>query len=179
MIKTRTAIIIMLVAILGSSTISAVTAMNSMAAKVTDYFYNGDRKYTAQSIYSDLIKKTTYADNLVSLSKNYVSASDSHIKAITSRINSINSEKSVSKLAELNKTLDSNVEWLLSTLESKVGSSGTDHDLYVKYMSNYKSRQSTINKSDYNILVRDYYNETKGFPASLFRVFVKDAEYFE
>ena len=84
--SSKAAIIIMLVAILGSSTISAVTSMNSMAAKVTNYFYNGDGQYTNQSIYNDIIDKTEIATNLVSLSKNYVSGNDAHIKAITSRV---------------------------------------------------------------------------------------------
>ncbi|MBR2745930.1 MAG: hypothetical protein IKD99_04355 [Erysipelotrichaceae bacterium] len=177
--SSKAAIIIMLVAILGSSTVSAVTSMNSMAAKVTNYFYNGDGQYTNQSIYKDIVDKTEIATNLVSLSKNYVSGNDAHIKAINSRINDISSEKSVSKLYKLNQTLDTNVDWLLETLKNSVGILGRDYDLYVKYMSNYRSEVMTINSSDYNTKVREYDKETKGFPGSLFRVFVKNAEYFE
>ena len=177
--SSKAAIIIMLVAILGSSTISAVSSMNSMATKVTNYFYNGDGLYTNQSIYNDIIDKTEIANNLVSLSKNYVSGNDAHIKAITKRINDISSEKSVSKLYTLNRTLDTNVEWLLTTLNNEISQLGVDRDLYDKYMSSYRSEIRTINSSDYNTKVREYDKETKGFPGSLFRVFVKNAEYFE
>ena len=112
----RTAIIIMLVVICGSSTISAVSSMNSMADKVTNYFYNGDGKYTNQSIYSDIKDKSEIAQNLVNLSKNYVNGNDSHIKEITKAVNDISSEKSVKKLYALTTTLDANVLWLLTEL---------------------------------------------------------------
>ena len=79
----RTAIIIMLVVICGSSTLSAVSSMNKMVKNVNDYFFNGDGQYTNQSIYSDIVDKTVIASNLVNLSKNYVSGNDEHVHRLS------------------------------------------------------------------------------------------------
>lgn len=168
----------MLVVICGSSTISAVSSMNAMADKVTEYFYNGDGKYTNQSIYSDIVDKTEIAQNLVNLSKNYVSGNDSHIKAITKAINDIDGEKSVKKLYELTATLDTNVDWLLAEL-GNTALNPTDNDMLIKYQSMYRSETNTINSSDYNAKVRAYEQEVSGFPGSVFKLFAHKAEYFE
>ena len=166
MIKTRTAIIIMLVAILGSSTISAVSSMNSMVTKLETHFYAGDHNDNL-SIYNDIIDKTEIANNLVKLAKEYVSSNESHVKEIQKLVNDIPGTKSISKLYEYVKTLDSDVDWLISELS------------LTKYQSQYRSETNTINSDNYNTLVRRYYDETKGFPGSVFRLIAKKAEYFE
>ncbi len=176
--KVKTAIIIMLVVICGSSTISAVSSMNRMATEVTDYFFNGDGQYTNQSIYSDIKDKTEIASNLVNMSKNYVSGNDEHIKAISKAINDIASETSVSKLYKLTSTLDTNVNWLLTEL-GNTALNPTDSDLLIKYQSQYRSETNTINSSDYNTRVRNYDNEVSGFPGSIFKLIAKKVEYFE
>jgi hypothetical protein len=174
----RTAIIIMLVVICGSSTISAVSSMNSMADKVTNYFYNGDGKYTNQSIYSDIKDKAEIAQNLVNLSKNYVNGNDSHIKEITKAVNDISSEKSIKKLYALTTTLDANVLWLLTEL-GNTALSVTDSEMLVKLQSQYRSETNTINSSNYNTLARQYDDEVSGFPGDIFKLFAHKVEYFE
>ena len=77
----KTAFIIMLVAILGSSLISGVTAMSSMAKQANDYFINGGSDKDNFSIYNDLQDKVGVCNSLLSLANNYISSGDSHIKA--------------------------------------------------------------------------------------------------
>ena len=168
----------MLVVIFGSSTISGVSAMNKMADKVTDYFYNGDGKYTNQSIYSDIVDKSEIAKNLVNLSKNYVSGNDSHVKAISKDANDITAEKSVKKLYQLTSDLDANVLWLITEL-GNTALNPTDSEMLVKYQSQYRSETNTINSSDYNTLVRQYNEEVSGIPGSIFMLFTHKVEAFE
>ena len=169
----------MLVVICGSSTVSAVSSMNRMVSKLEDHFFNGNVEYKDnKSVYNDIVDKTEIATNLVSLSKEYVSASDSHIKAIQSAVNDISSEKSIGKLYKLMKTLDSNVDWLLTELSGK-NLSSTHKDLLIKYQSQYRSETNTINSDNYNTLVREYNDEVSGFPGSIFKLFAHKAEYFE
>jgi len=175
--KSQTALIIMLIAILGSSTISAVSSMNNMVTKLETHFYKGDHNDNL-SIYNDIIDKTEIAANLVKLSKDYVSSSDSHVKEIQKLINDIPETKSISKLYKAVKSLDRDVDWLIAELGNKSLSS-THKDMLVKYQSEYRSENNTINSDNYNSLVRSYYEETKGFPGSLFRIIAKNAEYFE
>ena len=177
MIKTRTAIIIMLVAILGSSTISAVSSMNSMVTKLETHFYASDYNDNL-SIYNDIIDKTEIANNLVKLAKEYISSNESHVKEIQKLVNDIPGTKSISKLYEYVKTLDSDVDWLISELSNK-SLSATHRELLTKYQSQYRSETNTINSDNYNTLVRRYYDETKGFPGSVFRLIAMKAEYFE
>ena len=177
MTKTRTAIIIMLVAILGSSTISAVSSMNNMVTKLETHFYAGDHNDNL-SIYNDIIDKTEIANNLYKLAKEYVSTNDSHMKEIQKLINDIPETKSVSKLYKRVKTLDGDVDWVISELSNK-NLTDTHKELLTKYQSQYRSETNTINSDNYNTLVRKYYDETKGIPGSLFRLIAKKAEYFE
>lgn len=175
--KTRTAIIIMLVAILGSSTISAVSAMNGMVTKLENHFFEGDYNDNL-SIYNDIIDKTEIANNLVRLSKDYISSNDSHVKEILSLVNDIQGTKSISKLYDYVKSLDSDVAWLLTELSNKP-LTDTHKKMLADYQSNYRSKTNTINSDNYNTLVRQYYDETGGFPGFIFRGFAKKAEYFE
>ena len=175
--KTRTAIIIMLVAILGSSTISAVSSMNNMVTKLETHFYAGDHNDNL-SIYNDIIDKTEIAKNLYNLAKEYVSQNDSHMKEIRKLINDIPETKSVSKLYKQVKTLDGDIDWVISELSNKP-LTDTHKELLTKYQSQYRSETNTINSDNYNTLVRQYYDETKGIPGSLFRLIAKKAEYFE
>lgn len=175
--KTRTAIIIMLVAILGSSTISAVSAMNGMVTKLENHFFEGDYDDNL-SIYNDIIDKTEIANNLVRLSKDYISSNDSHVKEILSLVNDIQGTKSISKLYDYVKSLDSDVAWLLTELSNKP-LTDTHKKMLADYQSIYRSETNTINSDNYNTLVRQYYDETGGFPGFIFRGFAKKAEYFE
>ena len=175
----RNAIIIMLVVICGSSAFSAVSSMNSMVSKLEDHFFNGDTAHNDnKSIYNDIVDKTEIATNLVSLSKEYISASDDHVKSIQSAVNDISSEKSIGKLYKLVKTLDTNVDWLISELSGR-NLSSTHKELLKKYQSQYRSETNTINSDNYNTLVREYFDEVNGFPGSIFKIFSSKAEYFE
>lgn len=178
MIKTRTAIIIMLVAILGSSTISAVSSMNSMVTKLETHFYAGDHNDNL-SIYNDITRKAKIGQNLVNMSKDYVNANDSHIKEIQKLVNDIPETKSISKLAKYVNSLDENVAWLITELLSKDLTDTHKTLLTDNYQSNYRSLTNTIRSDNYNALVKAYYDETKGFPGVVFRGIAKKAEYFE
>ena len=177
MIKTRTAIIIMLVAILGSSTISAVSSMNSMVTKLETHFYAGDYNDNL-SIYNDITRKAKIGQNLVNMSKDYINANDSHIKDIQQIVNDIPETKSISKLAKYVNSLDENVAWLITELSNK-DLTDTHKNLLIDYQSNYRSLTNTIRQDNYNTLVKAYYDETKGFPGVVFRGIAKKAEYFE
>lgn len=178
MIKTRTAIIIMLVAILGSSTISAVSSMNSMVTKLETHFFEGETDYANQSIFADILKKANTATKLANLAKEYIGANESHVKKILQISNDIRETKSISKLYDEMNTLDENVKWLTSELSNK-DLTDTHRTMLNGYRGEYRSETNTINSDNYNTLVRRYYDETKGFPGSVFRLIAKKAEYFE
>lgn len=176
--KTRTAIIIMLVAILGSSTISAVSAMNGMVTKLENHFFMGDTQYANQSIYADVLDKADIASNLAKLAKEYLGDKESHIKDIIDIAKDIQLTKSISKLYDDMHALDTDVDWLIAELSNK-NLTDTHKNLLTKYQSEYRSESRTIESDNYNTLVRQYYDETGGFPGFIFRGFAKKAEYFK
>jgi len=167
---------VMIVMILVSSTVSAVSSMNKMVRNLDTHFQNGSGDNL--SIQNDLMDKCEIATNLVSLSKDYISTSDQHIKAVQSTVNDLKSETSVARKYKLMNTLDTNVDWIMTELGSK-GLSETHKNMLVKYQSQYRSENNTINSDPYNAMVKAYYDETSGFPGSLFRMFAKKAEYFQ
>ena len=178
MTKTRTAIIIMLVAIIGSSTISAVSSMNSMVTKLQNHFFMGETEYANQSIYADILDKAEIATNLAKLAREYLGDNETHVKEIINVAKDIQETKSISKLYQEMNILDVDVAWLIAELENK-NLTDTHKNLLVKYQSEYRSESRTIESDNYNTLVREYYDETKGFPGVVFRGFAKKAEYFK
>lgn len=175
----KTAFIIMLVAILGSSLITGVTQMSSIAKQANNYFVNGGSDKDNFSIYNDLQDKTGVCENLLALASNYISASDSHIKEIQNAMAKIKETKDVSDLYAANSKLDSNVSWLVAELKNK-NLSKTHEDMLYRYESQYHDEVVTIgyDASTYNLMVKNYYDETAGIPGILFRLFVKNPEYY-
>ena len=175
----KTAFIIMLVAILGSSLISGVTAMSSMAKQANDYFVNGGSDKDNFSIYNDLQDKVGVCNSLLSLANNYISSGDSHIKEIQNAMAKLKETKDVSDLFVANTKLDNNVSWLIAELKNK-NLSKTHEDMLYNYESQYHDEVVTIgyDESKYNLMVKNYYDETAGIPGILFRLFVKNPEYF-
>ncbi len=173
----RQAIIIMIVVILGSSSVSAVSSMNSLARTVNDHFYNGSHGDNL-SIYEDLMDKTEIAGKLVNLAKNYVSSSDSDVKTLQDTANQMKKETSVSKLYKQMVTLDNSFD----SLAAKLSSAGlsADHSKYlVNYTSDYKSEGVTIGSDPYNSMVKNYFDETSGILGAFYRMFATKVEYFK
>ena len=175
----KTAFIIMLVAILGSSVFSGVGAMKSMAKSANDYFVSGGSDKDNFSIYNDLQDKVGVCNSLLSLANNYVSSSDSHIKEIQKAMATLKETKDVSDLFAANSKLDNNVAWLIAELKSK-SLDPTHRNMLANYESLYHDEVVTIgyDESTYNLMVKKYYDETSGIPGTLFRIFVNDPEYF-
>lgn len=178
----KNALIIMILCIVVSSAVSGVTGINRLAKVPVDWFYNGEPvvgEHTPLSIYNDLIDKTEFAADLTSLATKYGGLSDSeaHIKQILDLNTKIKGEKSVSKLYKLMVSLDENVTWLVSTLETK-NLTAAQKTMLASYKKSYNSKTNTINFDPYNSKVKEYYDQVSGFPASLFRLFSTKVEYF-
>lgn len=171
----------MLVCMIFMPAISAVSKMNSMVSDLETLFYDGDGVVTNQSIFYDLEDKADIATNLVSLAGYYNLSNDSHVKKITSTCADIKDRnKSVSKLYDLLKVLDENVNWLLAELSNR-NLSDTHATQLLKFTSEYSSETKTIDYSaaQYNTEVSKYNDEVNGFPGSIFKLFAKKAQYFK
>lgn len=173
----RQAIIIMIVVILGSSSFSAVSSMNSLAKIVNDQFYKGSHGDNL-SIYEDLMDKTEIASKLVNLAKNYVSSSDKDVKNIQDTVSDMKKETSVSKLYKQMTTLDSSFDSLAAKLDGS--SLSAEHAKYLSgYKSDYKSEGVTIGSDPYNSMVKAYFDETSGLLGAFYRIFATKVEYFK
>lgn len=175
----KTAFIIMLVSILVVPAISGISSMNKLAKSCNDYFISGGNSNDNFSIYNDLQDKANICNNLVSLANNYISSSDSHLKDIQKLVSTIKSSTDVSDLFKANTQLDNNVDWLIAELEKKDLSS-THANMLQNYKDAYRNEVKEIgfDENNYNLMVKAYYDETRGIPGSLFGIFVKDPEYF-
>jgi hypothetical protein len=177
--KVKTAILVMILTIVGMPAITSVARMNAMVADLETEFRKGQYGDNL-SIYEDLIDKAEIADNLAALcvSADLLPADEEHLTAIRETSAAIRQEDSIAALYQLSETLDANVEWVDAALETADTLSGTHHELWIKYRSEYLSEQTTISSDPYNSLVDDYYQETAGFPASMYRALARQAEYF-
>ncbi len=175
----KTAFIIMLVAILGSSIFSGVGGMKSLVKPINDYFISGGNAHDNSSIYNDLLDKAAVCESLINLANKYVSSSDTHIKEMQKAIATIKETKDVSDLYAANVKLDNNAAWLIAELKNK-NMDSTHKSLLIKYVDDYNDdvRMIGFDASNYNLMVKKYYDETSGIPGSLFRIFVNDPEYF-
>jgi len=171
---------VMVLAIVISSSVSAVASINKQAAAVRDEFYKGQYGDN-MSIYEDLVDKTEDAVSLVALATKgpYVDASDQHIKAIIEDTNTIKADGTASALYAASASLDENVTWLMTALEAKVAANATDAKMLTKYSALYKSEIQTIASDPYNSLVKAFKDETGGFPGSLFGRLATDVTYFK
>ena len=174
--KVKQAIIIMIVCILGSSSFSAISSMNSLANTLKKQFYEGSHGDNL-SIYEDIIDEKGIAENLVALANKYLT-NDSNVKELTDVTNKIGNEKSIKALYKLMTTMDTNVDELISKLK-KVDLQQQHQTMLEKYESEYKSERTTISTDPYNSMVRAYYDETSGLLGSFFRIFANKPEYFE
>ena len=172
----KQALTIMIAVILLSSTVSALKSMNKMSRELKNHFFTGDEFNL--SIHGDLDRKTSIAGNLVSLAKYYLPESEPHLKTISETIKSMTNEDSVSKLYKLNSTLDENVLYTIATLE-KASLTDSHRKMLTNYTSDYKSKMTTIANDNYNTLVKEYYDETGGFPGFIFQLFADSPEYFK
>ncbi|MBR0137640.1 MAG: hypothetical protein IJM15_04455 [Erysipelotrichaceae bacterium] len=172
--ETKTAIIVMLAVILGSSTISAVGSINKAVSKLNDQFYKGQGDNFC--IYEDIIDKTEYAFDIyqTAVKNNY---SDTEVEKISSLINDIKSEKSIKKLYSLVQKLDSAVDYTVKLLNGKLDKKWAD--ILEGARRNYNSESSTIDSDPYNSMVKEFHDEYDGFPGSLFQLFASKAEYFK
>ena len=172
--ETKTAIIIMLAVILGSSTISAVSSINSMAEKISSHFYKGSGDNFC--IYEDIIDKTEFAYEIFQTAdKN--GYSDKTVKTIPTLIESIKKEKSVRKLYSLVQQMDSAVNYTVALLADKALPS-EQLSILDKARRSYDSESRTIGSDPYNQLVQQFHDEVDGFPGSLFEILANDVEYF-
>ncbi|MBR0386078.1 MAG: hypothetical protein IJI05_05990 [Erysipelotrichaceae bacterium] len=173
----RQAIIIMIVAILTSSSVSAVSSMNNLAKIVSNQFYQGSHGDNL-CIYEDLMDKAELATKLVSLSKDFVSSSDANVKAIQDTVNQMKKETSVSKLYKQMVTLDTNFDALVAKLNG--ANLNETQAKYLKgYVSSYKSEGTTIGSDPYNSMVKAYFDETSGLLGAFYRMFATKVEYFK
>ena len=173
--ETKTAIIVMLAVILGSSTISAVGSINKAVSKLNDQFYKGQGDNLC--IYEDIIDKTEYAYEIYQTADKTGNL-DGEVKKISSLIQDIKSEKSIKKLYSLVQKLDSAVNYTVTLLENK-NINDTQKDIVDKAKRKYNSESRTIDSDPYNSMVKDFHDEFDGFPGSLFQLFASKAEYFK
>ena len=176
--KPQGAVIVLILTVLISSTVSAVISINKQAAVVNQEFFTGYGDN--MNIYNDLQDKASFSSNLNALATNhyqYVKSDDSHLSAINQACTIITTQKDIAKLYAAMSSLDSNVDWLISTLQGKVTDS-TDLALLKKYKTKYDSATVTINSDPYNGLVLSFENETNGILGNLFKKLATPVAYF-
>lgn len=167
----KTAVIVMLVVILGSSIISAVNSINALASKVERQFYYGSGDNLC--IYNDIIGKTEDAYKIMRFAQDRLSSKDKTVESINELISDITTEKSIKKLYTLVQKLDYAVEYtytLMNNYESKD---------FTGYYKSYNSRSRTIDSDPYNQMVKEFNKEVNGIPGSIFKLFAHTVEYFQ
>lgn len=167
----KIAFIVMLAVILGSSSISAVGSINSLASKVEKQFYEGSGNNL--SIYNDIIGKTEDAYKIMRFAQNHLSSKDKTVESINGLISDITSEKSIDKLYSLVQKLDYAVEYTAGLMNSY-----EDKD-FTGFYKSYNSRSRTIDSDPYNQMVKEFNDEVNGIPGSIFKLFAHNVEYFK
>lgn len=161
--KRSTALLIVLVLVLGVSGFKSRITFASYAKAVETEFYEG---VDGASIAADLESKISTSKNLIFIAEKYLKDEPSEIEALKQAIEGLEKANSIKEKSQANQTMD-DAFFALSVLLDTVKLSDRDGDYQISLVYDYKGLNDMIDKNPYHKRVDEYLKQTIGFPASV------------
>lgn len=160
--KRSTALLIVLVLVLGVSGFKSRITFASYAKAVETEFYEG---VDGASIAADLESKISTSKNLIFIAEKYLK-DETEIETLKQAIEGLEKANSIKEKSQANQTMD-DAFFALSVLLDTVKLSDRDGDYQISLVYDYKGLNDMIDKSPYHKRVDEYLKQTVGFPASV------------
>lgn len=160
--KRSTALLIVLVLVLGVSGFKSRITFASYAKAVETEFYEG---VDGASIAADLESKISTSKNLIFIAEKYLK-DETEIETLKQAIEGLEKANSIKEKSQANQTMD-DAFFALSVQLDTVKLSDRDRDYQIALVYDYKGLNDMIDKSPYHKRVDEYLKQTVGFPASV------------
>lgn len=161
--KRSTALLIVLVLVLGVSGFKSRITFASYAKALETVFYDG---VDGASIAADLESKISTSKNLIFIAEKYLKNEPDKINALNQAIDELENAASIKEKDHANQSMDV-AFFALSELLSTMELSTRDQDYQIALTYDYEGFIDMIDKSPYHKIVDEYLNKTAGFPASI------------
>lgn len=160
--KRSTALLIVLVLVLGVSGFKSRITFASYAKAVETEFYEG---VDGASIAADLESKISTSKNLIFIAEKYLK-DETEIETLKQAIEGLEKANSIKEKSQANQTMD-DAFFALSVQLDTVKLSDRDRDYQISLVYDYTGLNDMIDKSPYHKRVDEYLKQTAGFPASV------------
>lgn len=161
--KRSTALLIVLVLVLGVSGFKSRITFASYAKTLETVFYEG---VDGASIAADLESKISTSKNLIFIAEKYLKNEPNEIEALNQSIEKLETAASIKDKNQANKQLD-DAFFDLAVLLDTVKLSERDRNYQIMLIYDYKGLNDMIDKSPYHNTAEEFLKQTAGFPASV------------
>lgn len=167
-----------MVVIMACSTLGmGVHQIKKLQEKVNDEFRYGQYN-DGLSIRKDIVDRSGCAFNIYTIATSYMDHSDKELMGLLEDISTLNNYSDLHTLFEANQRIQGRVDKVYGELMDMDISS--EHARTLKEQKSiFDNCQKTIGYDPYNSYVAEYEKKTDTLIGKLFKVFVKDVEYFE